>query len=218
MHVKKIPGMRFDSNIYIIRDDGNSETAIVDAGTGFNFHYVTGEIERADGISAIILTHEHFDHCGGAPGLKKLYGAEVMIHEAGAETLEKGLDWSASLFGAEQPVMEVDRKLKDGDIVMLGEEHLHVIYTPGHSPGSICLYNPEDKSLFSGDTIFSDGGIGRTDFFGGDIKKLASSIKKIYDMVSHLNTLNLYPGHGPHVIGGGVKHVEMALRTASAYS
>jgi len=74
--------------------------------------------------------------------------------------------------------------------VTVGGHILEVIYTPGHSPGSICLYEPESKSLFSGDTIFSDGGIGRTDFPGGSMEELVESIRRI-----DMDVLDLYPGH-----------------------
>ncbi len=212
MHVTKIPGTGFDSNIYLVSDDGGEKFALVDTGTGFNCQHVINKIEEEtpmSSIDAIILTHEHFDHCGGIRHLSEYCNADVMIHEKGAETIENGLDWSAALFGAKQPKIKVDRKLKDGDVIELGKERLEVIYTPGHSPGSICLYERKSKSLFPGDTIFSDGGVGRTDFLGGNINELVNSIEKI-----DIGVLNLYPGHGPHVIGNGNKHVKMALRTA----
>lgn len=214
MQFWKIEGMGFDSNIYVLGSGG--EAAVIDTGTGFNSSYVIESItEKVDAksIKAIILTHEHFDHCGGVPDIKERCDeeiVEVMCHEKGAETLEEGRDWSSSLFGVEQPPVRVDRKLADGDIIEIGEMELKVIYTPGHSPGSICLYEAESRSLFSGDTIFSDGGVGRTDFWGGDAGKLANSIRRI----SEFEVVNLYPGHGPHVIGNGAKHVRMALRTA----
>lgn len=209
MRIKKIPGTGFDSNVYIIRDE---KAALVDTGTGFNFHYVAGEIEKEIPIGEldiVILTHEHFDHCGGVAGLKRLCNAKVMIHKKGAEIVEKGIDRSSSFFGVEQPPIKIDRRLNDGEDITVGERTLKVIYTPGHSPGSICLYEPESKSLFSGDTIFSDGGIGRTDFPGGNTEELVKSINKI-----DMDVLDLYPGHGPHIIGNGTKHVKMALRTA----
>jgi len=211
MQVWKIEGMGFDSNVYILEDGGRA--AIIDTGTGFNSSYIVGSImEKVDmeSVDAIILTHEHFDHCGGVLDIKKQCNAEIMIHGKGAETIEKGKDWSSSLFGVEQPAVKVDRKLNEGDIIKVGDAELEVIYTPGHSPGSICLYEAESKSLFSGDTIFSDGGIGRTDFWGGDIEELANSIRRI----GEFDIVNLYPGHGPHIEGNGAKHVKMALRTA----
>ncbi|MEA2054472.1 MAG: MBL fold metallo-hydrolase [Candidatus Thermoplasmatota archaeon] len=210
MHVTKIPGIGLDSNIYFIKDE---ESALIDAGTGFNSHTVIGKIGeeiQLKEISAIILTHEHFDHYGGIFHLKKYCSAKVMIHERGAEIIERGSDQSAAFFGVKPPKIKAHRKLKDGDIIKIGTKRLKVIHTPGHSPGGICLYEEGSKSLFSGDTIFSDGGVGRTDFFGGDTKKLVNSIKKLIDM----DVANLYPGHGPHIIGNGAKHVRMALRTA----
>jgi len=210
MKIKEIPGIGFDSNVYLLMD--GEKAALIDTGTGFNFHHVMEEIEReipVEKIDKIVLTHEHFDHCGGVTGLKNLCNAEVMIHEKGAEIVERGIDSSASFFGVEQPPIKIDRKLNDGDRITVGEQILEVIYTPGHSPGSICLYEPESKSLFSGDTIFSDGGIGRTDFPGGSMEELVESIRRI-----DMDVLDLYPGHGPRIIKNGAKHVKMALKTA----
>lgn len=210
MRVIPIPGVGFDSNVYLIIDE---KKVLVDTGTGFYADYIIKKIKEKcplEEISSIILTHEHFDHTGGVDALKKFCHAEIMIHEEGAETLEGGLDWSSSFFGVEQKRVRVDRKLREGDVIPLGEHDLIVLHTPGHSKGSICLYEEKNKSLFSGDLIFCGGGIGRTDFYGGDLEELIQSIERI----KKLDVNALYPGHGEWVINDGDFHVMLAEQYA----
>ena len=85
----------------------------------------------------------------------------------------------------------VDKKVEDGDILSFGSESLKIIHTPGHTPGGICLYG--ESNLFTGDTLFA-GGVGRTDFPGGDTKQLLNSIK---DKLLKLPPETIvWPGHG----------------------
>jgi len=127
-------------------------------------------------LKYIILTHFHYDHTKAVPIVKKETNAEVLIHEDDAKFLD----------------FKPDKTLKDNEILDLGDIKLKVIHTPGHTPGSICLYETESKSLFSGDTVFSFGGIGRTDLIGGDTKKIIDSIKQL----TKLDVKIIYPGHG----------------------
>jgi len=208
MPVHRLLGHGYESNVYLIEDE---IYALVDTGTGFYTDELLKEIERyadIESIEYIIITHEHFDHCGGARDLKDATGAEICMHEIGAKVLEEGEQWSAALFGTIQKPVKVERKLKEGDEIILGSMRLKILHTPGHSPGSICLYDEKSKSLFSGDVVFANGGIGRTDFYGGDTEQLINSIKRL----EKLDVKNLYPGHGEYVLGEGKKHIEMAGR------
>ncbi|HDS58896.1 MAG TPA: MBL fold metallo-hydrolase [Thermoplasmatales archaeon] len=210
MQVTVIPGQGFDSNVYVLAAE---QPAIIDTGTGFNLHHLRGRIQRVAALSSmarIILTHEHLDHTGGVAELLEYTEAEVIMHREGADTLEQGLDWSATLFGVSQPAVTVNRRVGDREVIDLGSDALEVLHTPGHSPGSMCLYHAESRSLFSGDTVFADGGVGRTDFRGGNTSQLHQSIQRLAQM----EVRNLYPGHGPHVTGSGGEHVRRALRTA----
>lgn len=212
MQVTAIPGAGFDANIYLISD---TRHVLVDAGTGFNSAYVYRKLEESiplEDIDIIVLTHEHFDHCGGVADLREHCTAQVYIHKDGASVVEEGEDWSAGWFGTSQEPTMVDRKLRDGDGIELGDTSLQVLHTPGHSPGSICLYEATSKSLFSGDLIFASGGVGRTDFTGGDTALLARSIHSL-----DMPVANLYPGHGPYIEGDGQRHVDMAARAVRGW-
>lgn len=212
MKVTAIPGAGFDANVYLVSDRRH---VLIDAGTGYNARYIHEAIQKSvplEDIDAIVLTHEHFDHCGGVADLRERCGSEVYMHEDGADVVEHGLDWSAGWFGTVQESTSVDRKLHDKDVIELGDTSLRVLHTPGHAPGSICLYDQASQSLFSGDLIFSSGGVGRTDFTGGDPALLARSIYSLDMPVD-----NLYPGHGPVIEGDGRRHVDMAARAVEEW-
>jgi hydroxyacylglutathione hydrolase len=173
-----------DSNIYLI------DNTVIDAGTGFNFTRlmsIFNALKKDMGsIEWVINTHGHFDHVGGNG---YFLNAKVAIHELDAPILELGDEELsfASFFNGKIRPRPVDRRLKDGDLI----NGLRVIHTPGHSPGSICLYDESGKVLFSGDTIFADG-IGRTDLPGGSDEDMKKSLEKLRG----LKIEKLFPGHG----------------------
>ena len=205
-----IPGRGFDSNVYLIKGQKNT---VIDTGSGFDTGYILDELKKnidIHDIDQIILTHEHVDHTGGAEHLrKKLNDVKILAHEEVARVLEEGIEPSALLFSLPSPKVDVDIKLKDGDRVKIGDDTYIVLHTPGHSKGSICLYCDEKKTLFSGDTIFAYGGIGRYDLPGGDLIELQKSIQRL----SELDVKNLYPGHGDFIREFGNHHVKLALRS-----
>jgi glyoxylase-like metal-dependent hydrolase (beta-lactamase superfamily II) len=189
-----VEGSLYDSNSYILDD------TIIDTGTGTNNQLLTAlkkvDISPAD-IRLIINTHCHFDHTGG----DRLFpNASIAIHRIDAPPLEEGdnIATAAHLFGARIKPIKVDLKLEEGDTI--GD--FEVIHTPGHTMGSICLYDGE--TLLSGDTIFAYGGFGRVDI-GGNIQEMKKSLKKLVG----LDVKYLLPGHGPWVEDGN-KHLELA--------
>ena len=112
-------------------------------------------------------------------------------------------------FGARSPGIVPDTILHDGDRI----GSLRVIHTPGHTPGGICLYDPEAKLLFSGDTVFTGGSFGRYDFPGGDRKALGASIERL----AALDVEGLYPGHGEPALRGGGRHIAAAREALRYY-
>ena len=190
-----VHGSDTESNIYII--DGE---VIVDTGTGENFQHlkdtIIGNFDPSK-LRTVINTHCHHDHTGGNRRLRALLRAEIAAHEYDKPLMESGKWTLSDMLGLKPMVNTVDIALKDGSVIKTKNFSFSVVSTPGHTPGSICLYDREKKLLFSGDTILGDG-TGRTDMPGGSQADLMASLRKL----SCLNISYLFPGHGPHKIGG----------------
>jgi glyoxylase-like metal-dependent hydrolase (beta-lactamase superfamily II) len=134
-----------DAAIYLI--DFSGELVLIDAGAGRSSSQIIRNVEmlcfNPASISSLILTHCHIDHIGSAPFFKKQYGTKLMIHELDAGAIEKGdsRKTAANWYGTTFPPTAVDVKLKgEKEILKFGDEALHCLHTPGHTPGSISLY------------------------------------------------------------------------------
>ncbi len=177
-----------DTNCYIV-SALNSECIIVDPAD--SPERIVSFINSA-GLRPIkiVLTHCHVDHILAAPALREKYSAEILIHEADADALEDPMANLSALF--DRPISFLaDKALKDGDTIEFGGESFAVMFTPGHTPGGICLYSP--GFLLSGDTLF-ELGYGRTDLPGGSHGELMKSIAKLMALP---DDTAVYPGHGP---------------------
>lgn len=178
------------SNSYILKDTLSDEAAVIDAGIYNDRFEAMLQSLNIEKLKYILLTHGHFDHIMGVKRLQKKFGGEIIIHEEDALCLSDSEKSLASVWSFACPPFESDKTLKDGDILTLGEEKIEVIHTPGHTVGSVC-YKTE-KFVFSGDTLFH-AGIGRTDFPGGSMEKILSSIKRLYSLEGDYRVC---PGHG----------------------
>ena len=143
-------------------------------------------------IKYVVNTHCHPDHIGGDLRIVKMSGAKVMMHEADAMAMDRLNRIPIPIPGLKK--IKVDRHL--GNSLDLGDTSLMVIHTPGHSPGSICLYDEGSKVLISGDTAFSYS-MGRWDLPGGNMGQLKESLLKL----SELDIEYLLPGHMGCLIG-----------------
>lgn len=187
-----------ESNAYVVL---GKSTAVIDPGISLK-RLESHSREYNTRTHSLINTHEHFDHVGANEAVLAMESVNAICHGRCADALESGDDSAqlAGLFGAKPVRHDVARRVKDGDLIDLGGLCLEVIHTPGHSRGSICLYEPETKSLFSGDTVFV-GSVGRTDLKGGDFEQLAKSVERLLGLVRDRGVEKLYPGHGP--VGSG---------------
>lgn len=193
-YIYLIEGVLYDSNCYIIGED---ELVMVDCGTGLNMNYIYNKMKtlglNPGKIVNIILSHVHFDHCGGLNRFLTDYNPEISVFEKEAPFLESAdrrmllLDMFAASF---EPV-KVDNRLKDGQIIKIKPYNFKVIHTPGHTMGSICLYEENMKLLISGDTVFAGGSFGRVDLPSGNLSQLYNSVKRL----SKLDIKYILPGH-----------------------
>ena len=195
-------------NCSVFGDETSREGLVVDPGDQIDD--VLEIIERHGlHLKAIIITHAHIDHIGGAQKLKQATGAPVYMNLNDME-LQKGLDRQAAWLGVEPPEpVAIDAPARDGDRLLIGATELHVLHTPGHTQGSISLWIPAEEKLVAGDTLFRDS-IGRTDLPGGDGRQI---LRSIHDKLLPLPEQTVViPGHGAKTTIGREKRENYFLQ------
>lgn len=181
---------------YIIWDD-TKECIIVDPGAYSDSEknrLVKFITENALKPVRLINTHGHFDHVMGNPFILSKWNIPVYMNHGDLKELSRVKSYCAYFgYEIEQPSSDVI-DLKDGDVITFGNSSLKVYHTPGHSQGSVILYNEADKYVLTGDILFA-GSIGRTDLPGGDYDVIKESLStKVLTLPP--DTV-VYPGHGP---------------------
>ncbi len=174
----------FETNTYIVTCEETGETAVVDPSLPEEIL-----IEKLEGkkVKYILLTHGHYDHIGGVNFVKEKTGAKVVIHKADEEMLcDKNKN-----YGTESTPIYADILVEDGTELMLGNSKITVLHTPGHTKGGVCYIFPDDRVMFSGDTLFRLTA-GRTDLYGGDARTELMSLSKIAELEGDYQ---VYPGH-----------------------
>ena len=184
----------FAANTYLLVSNGKA--VVVDPSVSVNaLERSLGE-QNAD-LCGILLTHGHFDHTISVDTLRDKYSVPLMIHAADAPMLTDGkINGFYDFYGQECVRRPAQKLLQNNDLIMIGDESVRVISTPGHSPGSSCFLCPNDNSsnfLITGDTLFSNT-IGRCDLWGGSESVMIESLKLLRSLDG---TMTIYPGHGP---------------------
>lgn len=199
LKVLLIPVTPFQQNCSLVFDESRKAGAIVDPGG--DVPVILGAIAGSGiTIEKILLTHGHIDHAGGAAELKEKLNVPIEgPHRADLFLLEN-LPLSGAQYGMDDArAVEPDRWLAEGDTVTVGGLIFAVLECPGHTPGSVVLFDAENRFALMGDVLFQ-GSVGRTDFPRGDHAALIRSIKeKLYPLGDDVVFL---PGHGnPSSIG-----------------
>lgn len=176
------------TNCYIVEDGG--KVLVIDPGDDLTM--IVADI-HARPVEQIVVTHAHWDHVGSLSGLADVTGAPVAMSAADAALVDGVANQDGHDLDRGHGAPHVDRILHDGDELTLGSKVFTVIKTPGHSEGSICLYCAEDGVLFSGDTLFSGGRFGRTDFEHGSMEKMIETLSTKF--VDIPDDVIVYPGH-----------------------
>lgn len=193
MQIQVFSGGPFFVNSYVLYNERGGEGVIVDPGLELTKikSFIGGRKIR---IHSILLTHGHVDHVMSLNEAQEVTGARICMHEAD-QALYDGAAEMARYFGilTMEPLKPIDWYMSDGDDVVIGEERLQVISTPGHSPGGLC-FRYEDEFVLTGDTLFNDG-IGRTDLPGGSYAQILASIQT--RILTLPPQMVVYPGHGP---------------------
>jgi hydroxyacylglutathione hydrolase len=198
MILETFPVGALQCNCTIVGDEATCEAMVIDPGD--NIPQILALLARYGlTLKQIVVTHAHIDHVGGAVQLKKATGAPVLLNENDLPLL-KMMDMQAGWLGVAPPeVAPPDMSAEEGMVVGIANHSAHVLHTPGHTQGSICLHFAKEKLLVAGDTLFA-GSIGRTDLPGGNSRQI---LRSIHDRLLPLaDETRVIPGHGPQTTIG----------------
>lgn len=200
------------SNSYLLLE--GKKAILVDAGT--ENPPKVGPFLHEEGIelSAVLLTHAHFDHIMGLASLKPACPVYVAKEDRQALSSPR-LNGSRSFgfsFRLDETSLHIEEYPSSGELEIPPFGRIEVIFTPFHTEGSVCLYFPKASLLFSGDTLFL-GSLGRYDLPGGDGSKVLASLAKLLGLPDRTT---FYPGHGPKGNLGTEKRSNPYLREAEA--
>ena len=171
MIVKQMEVGGFAVFAYLVGSEETGEALVIDPAAKVEILAKEAE-QKGLRIKYIVNTHSHVDHIMGNAKMKKLTGAEIVIHEKESYSLVHQPQHLMNMFSAE-PSPPADITVQDNDVITIGNVSLKILHTPGHSPGSMCLFT--DGLVFTGDTLFV-GAVGRTDLDGGSWETLVTSV------------------------------------------
>ncbi|HEY3372972.1 MAG TPA: MBL fold metallo-hydrolase [Prolixibacteraceae bacterium] len=201
LSIKKFTFNQVQENTFVVYDE-TGECVIIDAGC-----YYENERQELDAFISkqqlkpvrLINTHCHFDHIMGITHCRTKYHIDFEAHENEVPLVEQAAE-HGDLFGIPmEPVDAPDAYFQEGDQINFGKSYLQVIEAPGHSPGGVVFYNPEQQILIAGDVLFY-GSIGRTDLPGGSFDRLVDNIKT--KLLTLPEETKVYCGHGPETTIG----------------
>lgn len=197
--VSLIIGDGLCSNIYVL---GREKATIVDTGVGNKANPIFPQLAELGiepkNVEQVIITHAHHDHAMGAFLILEQVDSKIYVHE-------RDTRYIASSFG-EALIM-----VNEGDIIDTEVGSFEVYWTPGHTNGSMSLYNSLNKILISGDTVFPDGYYGRYDGESGSLDAMINSLEKLIELDCEI----MLPGHGSPVFQDANSHIKLSYDQAA---
>ena len=198
------------TNCYLVYCSQTREAIVIDPGFG-NVReaedFLRKILQRKLNLKFIVNTHGHPDHTSGNGFLKEKTSAPILIHRFDASKLGESRKVVYESLGFELYSPPADIFIDEGDIIKFGNASLKVLYTPGHSKGSVSLVG--ENCVFSGDTLFA-GSIGRYDFPDSSFEEIMHSLKEKILILP--DDFIVYPGHGPITTIGEEKRNNPFLR------
>lgn len=210
MFIKTFPVGVFQCNCSIIADEESGEALVVDPGD--DAEKIIAEIGKNKfTVKYIVHTHAHIDHIGATRGVHQGCGGDICLHRDDLP-LYDNIDMQAQFLGIKNTggVLPVKTFVEHGDVFELGKNlRAETLFTPGHTPGSVCFSIEKSNLLLSGDTLFLKS-IGRTDLWGGNYDQIIASIKE--QLLTLPDKTRVIPGHGPTTIIGSEKTLNPFLK------
>jgi len=207
--------------VYLI--DGGEELALIDSGAGYGTQAIIDNIKKegfnVNKIKYLLLTHAHADHAGGAKSIVERTGAKVYSSNLTAKYLENGDEDAISLTAGKEggfypsnykyQATKVDKKVKEGESISVGDLYLTVFNTPGHSVDHISylMKSKGKRYLFSGDLVFYEGKVATQNIYDCNVYEIGRSINKLKDK----NIDVLLPGHETIVLKDGQNHINQGI-------
>ena len=193
-HLHRVVGP-LATNVHVLADERTREAIAIDTATPC-LAWIADELAaRGWTLQLIVSSHGHWDHIGDNASVAEHTGADIAVHPLDRDRLVSPRP-SMAPFDIPPSVPAVD--LAEGGEVRFGSIRLHVLHTPGHTEGSVCLYDPDEGLLFSGDTLFA-GGWGRVDLPGGDPDAMVDSLTRLLELG---DPVRVYSGHGAETTMG----------------
>jgi hydroxyacylglutathione hydrolase len=189
-NITKLVVGAFGVNCYVV--SANRKALIIDPGADAGEIAKALRIRQLD-IEAYLITHGHVDHISALQPLWNEWPAPVAMHNADIKWAFNPENQMPPYYPAPLRPAAIQRPLKGGETWNENGFNFQVMATPGHSPGGVCFYFPDENILFSGDTLFQ-GTVGRTDLPGGNMDELTRSLRSLAGLPPQTK---VYPGHGP---------------------
>ncbi len=191
-----LPVGQLKTNCYLLIDKKTRETIIIDPGDDSEFIMGILKDNNCD-VKKIIATHGHFDHVLAVTDLQLVLGLSFIATKEDEFLIKNSQSSSQHFLGIKTGPNPIINKYLNEKELKLGKIKIKIISTPGHTPGSVCLYLEEEKIIFVGDLIFAHGVVGRTDLSYSDKNKLIDSVLRIRKLPGETM---VYPGHGESFI------------------